>query len=115
MDSWRGGQQETEEESDGGGAGALPDRTWPASGTVNGGGDETVEVALEDIGEILADEPQERRVMEALLVTSKQVIADVGTQQVSGRGERRDGLIVGTFAFCGGYFFLFSLIYYPPL
>ncbi|CAM9391860.1 unnamed protein product [Laminaria digitata] len=91
INSWGAYQQQVEEEGEGGHAGALQ----PSSGSVNGDvdgdggdggddgddGDEKVEVARADLVGLLADEPQEGRVMEALLVTSEDVIADVGAQE----------------------------------
>lgn len=102
MNSWVGDQQEAGEESEGRDAGAVQDRNKRASESVNGDGDEKVEVARADLVGLLADEPQQGRVMEALLVTSEEVITDVGAQQVSGRGERIEGPIIVTCMFtCG--------------
>lgn len=100
INSWVGDLQGAGEENDERDAGAVQDRNQPACGSLNGDGDEKVGVARADLVGLLADEPQEGRVMEALLVTSEQVIADVGAQQVSGHRERIGGasIVTRTFA-----------------
>ena len=105
INSWVGDLQGAEEENDERDAGAVQNRNKPACGSLNGDGDEKVEVARADLVGLLADEPQEGRLMEALLVTSEQVIADVGAQQVSGYRERVGGpsIVNRTFACASGY------------